>query len=392
MNNKPRINELIGKILEFLGKEYVTFGKAHVRGLYAWLFIGIMAGAVAGIAFTANRSAGVVFMADRSVEAEFRRARVVSTGWSTWFVFPNWIFGGQYIAGDPSVELAPDGFHMAYTDHEIVGRTSISPVIDRAWSPDGVNWTRIESILHGRPSYWDRWVETADLIRLSNGTWRLYYSGYIPIPILGPADIGLAITNNPQPKNFVRYGRILQRENNWLDKDALYSPAVFKSGNTWYMIYTGWVISGPKAGIRLLGATSTNGLTWEKYKVAPVLEGPPLGLAWTRTGVAEAHILVGTDGWFYLFFTGIVDEGATQERNIGIARSRNPFGPWDVNQNPIVPDTGSGWNHFVLAPTVELLEDHVKMWFLGLTPNEDAKVGYATSSWPLWTGRISPSP
>jgi hypothetical protein len=81
------------------------------------------------------------------------------------------------------------------------------------------------------------------------------------------------------------------------------------------------------------------------------------------------------------FFSGLRDE----ERRIGIARGETPFGPWNVNPEPIVIPSGDGFDRAgVLAPDVRLEGDTVRMWFLGMTPEEDIAIGYTETAWPLW--------
>lgn len=70
---------------------------------------------------------------------------------------------------------------------------------------------------------------------------------------------------------------------------------------------------------------------------------------------------------------------------LGIARGETPFGPWQIDPEPIVrPSTDSFDRAGVLAPDVHLDGNRVRMWFLGATPEEDIAIGYAGITWPLW--------
>jgi hypothetical protein len=89
------------------------------------------------------------------------------------------------------------------------------------------------------------------------------------------------------------------------------------------MLYAGHCYTDCQAGwgVTMLGATSSDGLTWQKLD-HPVLQGTTLGLDWTKDGVAEPALLYDNGVW-YLFFTSL--QGATRE--IGLASGPSPFWP-----------------------------------------------------------------
>ncbi len=116
------------------------------------------------------------------------------------------------------------------------------------------------------------------------------------------------------------------------DKLAITSPSVVVVDGIYHMVYAGFRLRT----VQLLGATSRDGVHWTK-RAAPVLE-PSSKRRWMNMGVAEAELRRGSEGVFYLFFTGL---GPRESRSIGIARSTGgPFGPWVVNPKPIVRRTG----------------------------------------------------
>ena len=111
------------------------------------------------------------------------------------------------------------------------------------------------------------------------------------------------------------------------------------------MVYCGHAYAGKRVGVRLLGATSRDGLSWKRLP-RPVLEGAAVG-EWTRDGVAEPALVRDGDSW-RLFFTGLKDE----ERAIGAARGPSPFGPWKVEKDPILrPTPGAFADRQLLAPS-----------------------------------------
>jgi len=192
---------------------------------------------------------------------------------------------------------------------------------------------------------------------------------------------------------------VLQPSRGWYDDYMLSSPSVVRVGGVLYMVYTGFCqkpagytpLLPPArtcpgdAGIFLLGATSTDGVHWSKGS-GPIIRPIP-GERWMKQALTEAELVAGPDGWFYLFFTG---NGPGSSRAIGVARSRAPFGPWDIDPRPIlhgVPSALSG-RHKVLAPDVRIEpdRDRVLMWFNGTNQLEFGWDVYAaTSTWPLRT-------
>jgi hypothetical protein len=134
------------------------------------------------------------------------------------------------------------------------------------------------------------------------------------------------------------------------------------------MIYAGHCYTNCQSGYgnTLLAATSSDGITWSKLN-NPVLEGDSSGADWTRDGVADPGLVQGPDSQWYLFFTGLKDE----ERTMGVAVGQTPFGPWDVNPEPLFsPGPGKFDSAGDLAPFVFIEGDLVRMWFLGMTPEE----------------------
>ena len=109
---------------------------------------------------------------------------------------------------------------------------------------------------------------------------------------------------------------------------------------------------GGDIGVRLLAATSTDGITWTKQD-APLL-GADAALAWMSDGVAEPSMVQGPDGKWYLFFTGLHGD----ERAIGIAVAADPLGPWDVEPQPIITAASLGLpaGSRTVAPEAELVE------------------------------------
>src|SRR3954468_5789691 len=194
-------------------------------------------------------------------------------------------------------------------------------------------------------------------------------------------------------------GPVLTPTKGFYDDYMIASPTVVNVGGTLFMIYAGHCqkpagytpLLPPRmtcpgdSGIFLLGATSTDGRHWTK-RATPVLSADQRR-PWMRNGVAEAELVAGPDGWFYLFFTGL---GRHDGRSIGVARSRAPFGPWDVDPQPLLRGAKSALSstHKVLAPAVSIEPTHgqVMLWYNGTNrPEIGWDVYVATAPWPLRT-------
>jgi hypothetical protein len=108
-------------------------------------------------------------------------------------------------------------------------------------------------------------------------------------------------------------------------------------------------------------------------------------MPWTRDTVAEAAVVRGPDGKYYLFFSGLVFK-PKETHMIGIAQGDTPFGPWDIDPEPIVKPSGKAGafdESKVIAPEVLIDGDTVRMWYHGFASNNTISMGYAEAKWPL---------
>lgn len=313
--------------------------------------------------------------------------------WSKWTQSATPAFEGIACASDPSiVEL--DGRLLMY--HTSVDLTAFRTVIAVAVSDDGgETWAYPDtpsetpgSVLDGIIGSWEERLEGPFAV-VRDGKVLLYYSGYRDEgdPFVGfPAALTLATSTDGIHFERVSEEPLLPPTPGGYDNDAVYSPCVIDVDGTLHMLYAAHCYTRCDreggGGVRILGATSTDGVTWTK-RDEPVLEALP-DVEWATEGVAEPGINLGPDGRFYLWFTGL---GPNDSRRIGVASGPTPFGPWDVNPEPVVVAApGTFAEHQVLAPDVRIEGDRVRMWHLGCDSKERIMIGYAESSWPLRLG------
>ncbi len=319
--------------------------------------------------------------------------------WATWEQRPDPVFSGQYIASDPTVLSGRPGepYRMFYTCYRVpdgpFDPDTVRSAICAATSPDGFAWTEVAAgdpttpglVLAGREGEWDENLEGSFAL-YRDGRYLLYYSGYrhIGYPALGyPAALAVAESTDGITFTRVSDGPILPPTAGWYDNDAVYSPAIVESDDGLVMVYAGHCYTDCERGFgnTLLGATSPDGIAWEKID-EPILRGGLDGADWTGDGVAEPGLTQGPDGRWYLFFTGLAGEG----REIGIAVGDTPLGPWQVNPEAIV-GPGAGFDRSgTLAPSVLIEGSRVRLWYLGMAPDEDIAIGYAETAWPLIVG------
>jgi hypothetical protein len=168
------------------------------------------------------------------------------------------------------------------------------------------------------------------------------------------------------------------------EKLAITSPSVVVVDGVYHMVYAGFRLKT----VQLLGATSPDGVHWTK-RTAPVLE-PSSKRTWMNMGVAEAELRRGSDGAFYLFFTGL---GPRENRSIGIARSTGgPFGPWVVNPEPIVQRSGEFPKAIAPSVAINPFGDGRAFVYYSVTDESEGVWGLraAMATEPFWdasTGR-----
>ena len=313
-------------------------------------------------------------------------ASVDMPGWSRWTkrVLP--IHSGTFsLVGDPSVMRDGPLYRMFYSCFDPKRK---GPAVCQATSPEGTDWVDVAvsgplpgRMIETRAGKWDDTHETPYAMKY-RGEYLLYFSGYRDKGGFFksfPAHLGLAVSRNGV--NFERVGDepILKGTPGGYDSDAVFSPSIVEYQGGLVMLYTGYCFDTCKRekGVYLMAATSTNGRDWVKRE-APVMSKADLPK--TKDGAAEAEIVKGPDGNYYLFMSLLYDEG----HEIGVARSSSPFGPWDIAPEPIVRRSAGGFDDIgPIAPSVLIEGDKVRMWYHGFSKRKTIQIGYAEAPWPL---------
>lgn len=290
------------------------------------------------------------------------------------------------LAADPSVIRIGDSLMMYYTAEDKKVGVVVSTDNGVTWnSPDGNNSIDYAAF-EADPNQWDETLETIDVLKVEDEYW-MYYAGYIEGGddnggIVNNYEIGLAVSSNGI--DFTRHPQsieqpILARDTsnvNTYDRHAMTSPGVVLDNGTFYMIYAGWNVhnnwAGSNAGIRILGATSADGITWVKSN-SPLIS--PAEVTYSPD-INEASLFKSDDGYWYIPFS--------TQSSIGIARSASFTGAYDIYGKEIVSPEFS-WDSEVTAPDGFIENGKIKLWYHGVKAPAywPWVIGYSVADYPL---------
>lgn len=274
------------------------------------------------------------------------------------------VWEGEFTAADPDVVRDGDTLRMYYSSLVIDNTekliiASAKSIDGKQWIPSDNNQSGKESIsLDANPGEWDNHLE-ANAVMVDGGIVKMFYCGYeeeaeVAGTIVAKGQIGLATSDDRIYFTRSSSDPILALgSGNTKDANALFSPTVLKEGNTYYMLYVGYCIENcSPAFIGILGATSTDGVNWTKLP-NPVLAGTDKNLSWAEV-IKEPDLVKGPDGFYYLFITG--------DHSIGVARSENILGPYEIYPTPIIQPTLDWEGADVIAPSVIIENNKVRIW------------------------------
>jgi predicted GH43/DUF377 family glycosyl hydrolase len=201
-----------------------------------------------------------------------------------------------------------DSFQMWYT-----GKSAWSGLgteaVGYATSPDGIAWTKDDVhnpvLSPGSPGSWDEeWVNTPSVLKIDE-TYRMWFgavgNGVGTIGYAESAD-GIDWTKNPDP--------VFEPSDpmNCFDRYHVHTADVHFNGDSFEMWYAG-VNSVDRIGY----ATSSDGLSWERYSCDPIFDVGEPGV-WDDEAVYVPRVLVLPSG-YHLYYMGV--SGGT--RQIGYA-------------------------------------------------------------------------
>ncbi len=159
---------------------------------------------------------------------------------------------------------------------------------------------------------------------------------------------------------------------NWDDRNVS-AGAIIKKDNHYFMYYNGRSIAGyPSAPWHIGLAISQDGITWEKYN-APIIDGDPN--SWDRKiGVNDVKIISGT---YYMFYSGM---NGINDKKIGLAISDDGINWKKYKNNPIMIPTEKWEGSGIYCPSIILENNKFKMVYQNSYNNFISGFGMAYST------------
>lgn len=167
-------------------------------------------------------------------------------------------------------------------------------------------------------------------------TYYLFYDG------AGKDGWKACLATSTDLKNWNKKGAVLDLgDSTRMDAKSASSPWVIKEKDTWHMFYLGTPNATP-APDRVPGfpyltmkakAPSLEGPWTKQYDVQPFTTKPNTFYSLT----ASPGFIVRNNNEFLQFFSGSAQDGKVVKRTVGIARTKNLNGSWDILESPVVP-------------------------------------------------------
>jgi predicted GH43/DUF377 family glycosyl hydrolase len=163
-----------------------------------------------------------------------------------------------------------------------------------ATSVDGIHWTRHpDSVFQAGPSDdWDSEIAFCSAVKEDSG-YKMWYSGrsgtgYLQIGLATSTDgIHWAKYDDPVTTDapFAESDPVLKVDDGAWDYNRVFVPEVLPTATGYEMWYTGAWYSTPAGNIQVIGyATSTDGISWEKWPTNPIIRSYPAWGYYYQTG------------------------------------------------------------------------------------------------------------
>lgn len=257
-------------------------------------------------------------------------------------------------------------FHMWYS-----GFDGTTTRLGYATSPDGITWTKFASnpIMDvGSVAAWDNSHLINPVVVMDDTTFKMWYMG---ADDEGFGRVGYA--TSPDGITWTKFASNPVMDIGPLgafDQTSAIPNSVIFDGTDYHMWYFGHNLN---TGFRIGYATSTDGISWEKFASNPILELGAPG-SWDSNLNAQHSVLF--DGTtFHMWF-----EGSDGTFRIGYATSSNGTSWTKHPSNPVmdVGPAGSWDDDEVSQPSVIFDGELYHMWFTG-GDGENLAIGYATA-------------
>jgi len=338
-------------------------GKTMVKGWHAWLAIGLFVGAVYGIFLVASWNGE--FSASEAAVGRNKPTQVQSS-WTPYANNPIFKSNTSLLDGfpnDPWV-IKDGGTYVMYygaTKGDFSDTNTVR--IFRATSNDGINWQRnsVPILLPGLSGSWDSVkVETPSIIKLPDGTYRMYFAGS-NIPD-SEAGFQMGYATSPDGIVWTKYpgNPVLELGvTGSFDEVTIGEPSVLIKDGKYWMWYAG-MSAGLKIAIDL--AQSDDGIVWTKN--GKVLELDVEREGRNEVGITEDHVI--WNGSAFEIFYAVLQDGGQVLGPIWHATSSDGIA-WVKDSGPILRrgSTNSWTGQGIASPSVLLEMTKYRMWYSG---------------------------
>jgi len=222
------------------------------------------------------------------------------------------------------------------------------------------------------------------IVNEDNGVFYLFYDG------AGKEGWKACIAESKDLRTWKKMGPILSLgEPGSRDAKSASSPWVIKEKDTWHMFYLGTPNTTP-APDRIPAfpyltlkakSNSLKGPWMKQYDVTPL----PLKKDSYYTVTASPGFIVKSGNQYLQFFSGSTNDNGLTKRTLGISRTTDLDGTWEIDPNPLVP----------LEEQIEnsslYFDQESKFWFLftnhiGI---DSKKTEYTDAIWVYWSKDIN---
>ena len=270
-----------------------------------------------------------------------------------------------------------DSFEGRYKMWYSTSRDGVTQIY-YATSDNGLNWTNYPDnpvLRPGEVGAWDGFHVRSSAVVFTNGLYRLYYIGS------GNSGVQIGLATSEDGITWQKYegNPVIKRgaAGTW-DSHTVYHPKVVFEGSKFMMWYAGSDGAYVKGGL----ATSTDGIIWNKHPNNPMLL-PGVAGSWDEYNVWPSSGVIFKDSIFHLLYTGVnFANPSNSPIGLAISTDGITWEKSGVNPVLQSGPVGS-WDHEGLGNGSLLFDgDRFRLWYGAHDASGSWHIGYAESVQP----------